>query len=391
MIMGEQDLGGDQVSVSWQGGALDQGDPAMERAAAFAAVLTRTLGAAGYQPRHLSVGVRREAAGGVLHLNVHGDVPGISEPDFEALARATMNGVSGRLGFSLEGDVVLVAQLEGAARVEPSPPGPALAAEPKRSERDWFFIARLAVGLFLGLTLGVLGLPRLQLALPSLPSPVPTTAPPEIISVRELPTEAPPAVTPTPVPIGPGVLLNERFTTPTQKWPNDPNGTVWLSNGEYRMFARDPGRFVSVGVPLPQALRAVQISGQFHKINGPAGGGYGFIIRDQGATPDRDGRNQAGQYLVVEVDDRGDIGVWQRDQTRWIDILPWTHSDAVNVDRAPNALAVNTNGAKLRFDVNGAQVADLTYDRLPLTGGVGIFVGGDLNEVALESLRIETP
>jgi hypothetical protein len=40
--------------------------------------------------------------------------------------------------------------------------------------------------------------------------------------------------------------------------------------------------------------------------------------------------------------------------------------------------------------VNGEVVALLEYDGLPATGGVGIFVGGDLNEVALEWLRIET-
>jgi hypothetical protein len=69
--------------------------------------------------------------------------------------------------------------------------------------------------------------------------------------------------------------------------------------------------------------------------------------------------------------------------------VPWTHSDAVHLDRAPNRLVINTDGASLRFGVNDVQVADLSYDRLPPTGGVGIFVGGDLSEVALEWLRIE--
>lgn len=141
---------------------------------------------------------------------------------------------------------------------------------------------------------------------------------------------------------------------------------------------------------MPDMPRVLQVSAQFHKVEGPAGGGYGLIVRDQRTQPDRDGRNQAGQYLVLEVDDRGDVGIWQRDQTRWIDVVPWTHSEAVQVDHAPNTLAVNVDGAKVRFEVNGAQVVDLTYDRLPPIGGVGIFVGGDLNLVALQWLRIET-
>src|SRR5207302_11365226 len=113
--------------------------------------------------------------------------------------------------------------------------------------------------------------------------------------------------------------------------------------------------------------------------------------RDQGTPAARDGRNQSGQYLVLEVGDRGDIGVWRRDETRWIDIVPWTHSEAVHLGRAPNELVVNTDGSMLRLEVNGVVVAQPSYDRLPAVGGIGIFAGGDLNEVALEWLRIETP
>ena len=40
-------------------------------------------------------------------------------------------------------------------------------------------------------------------------------------------------------------------------------------------------------------------------------------------------------------------------------------------------------------EVNGEAVADLTYDGIGPQGGVGLFVGGDLNEVVLEWLRIE--
>jgi hypothetical protein len=43
------------------------------------------------------------------------------------------------------------------------------------------------------------------------------------------------------------------------------------------------------------------------------------------------------------------------------------------------------------LEVNGQIVAVVSYDNLPSTGGVGVFVGGDLNEVALERLRIDIP
>jgi hypothetical protein len=197
-----------------------------------------------------------------------------------------------------------------------------------------------------------------------------------------------PTVQPTP-PSSSTVLFAERFVAPLADWPNDPQGTAWFADGEYRLFARDPDRFVATGVPLREPVHDARVSAQFRKSGGPSGGGYGLIVRDQGAASDRDSHNQAGQYLVLEVGDRGEVGVWQRDRFRWIDIVPWTHSDAVHPDRATNVLTVTMLDSELRFEVNDELVAELSYDRLPSSGGVGIFVGGDLNEGALEWLRIE--
>ena len=72
----------------------------------------------------------------------------------------------------------------------------------------------------------------------------------------------------------------------------------------------------------------------------PAGGGYGFVIRNQGSTADLDGKSQNGSYLVVEVGDRGEVGIWQRDGARWIDVLTWRHADAVRTGEDPNLLVL---------------------------------------------------
>jgi hypothetical protein len=430
MITNEE-YGEAQLSVEWQDGSVEPGDRALERAAAYASVLARTLAASGYRARHLSVGLHREARG-ILQLNVLGDVPEMAEADFEGLARATLNGVSTRLGFSLEGDLVLTVRLERMNHVDtpmqapaypptlipiptPSPPAPPVAPTPVRpipaeavhEGRGRVPIGRLAVGLAVGLLLGVLGLPRLDLQLPALPFAAPRVVPTPVILVRNtapvdevptpvpLPTQAvlqPTAVPrrPTATPAGPQVLLSQTFAAPLAGWRNEPGGPAWFANGAYRLFALDPGRFVATGVPLAQPLGDAKLTAQFHKLGGPPGGGYGLIVRDQGTLVDRDGRNQNGQYLVVEVGDRGDVGVWQRDQTRWIDILPWTHSEAVRLDRDSNEIVVMTHSANVHFEVNGSAIADVSIDRLPPSGNVGIFAGGDLNEVALERLRIET-
>jgi hypothetical protein len=133
----------------------------------------------------------------------------------------------------------------------------------------------------------------------------------------------------------------------------------------------------------------VVVTAHLRKLNGPNGGGYGIILRDQGPADERDGRNQEGQFLVLEVSDQGDVGIWQRDQSRWIDVLSWIHSEAVHVGSEPNELIARSIGNRLQLDVNGTRVADVMYTGLPPQGGVGIFAGGDLNEVVLDWLRID--
>jgi len=315
--------------------------------------VTRALSAAGYEPRHLSVTT------------------------------------------SESGELVLVARLDPEARVPPPAPAPSRTST----------LARLAIGLSLGLVLGFLGLPRLDLPAlnppPAEPAPVPTAfdtrpAPGQeatILPARILPTLAPPTVapaTPTPAPKAtPVPLFADELTQPLAGWPNDPHGTAWFGGSGYRLYARDADRFVATGVPLGHPLQDVKLTAQFRKMGGPPGGGYGLIIRDQSPPSERDGRNQTGQYLVVEVGDRGDIGIWQRDQTRWIDVVPWQHSDAVNPAGVPNVVGVTTRGESLELQINSQIAAQVTYDKLPRAGGVGIFVGGDLNEVVVEWLRID--
>ena len=400
--------GGVELSVGWQDGLAGTSDETgIERAAVYASLLARRLVAAGYEPRKLSISLRQETAG-VLQLSVLGRVDEISAKAFSIIARDTL------IDFGAD-DLVVVAQLDRPQLAQPAPaPAPsaavrAISSTPKgRGEGPPVALVRLVVGLTFGLLLGFLGLPRIDLPLPTLSNAArvvnPTAVIPEAVAVEQpaliltqppLPTPPPPpTATALPKPTatlagGPRVLFAERFVNPLAGWPNDIQGTAWFGSREYRLFARDPGRFVATGIPLPQPQGDVRLSAQFHKVNGPAGGGYGFIVRDQTEATSRDGRSQAGEYIVLEVDDRGDVGIWRRDQTRWIDLVPWTHSDAVRVDNQPNVLVATTHGRSLRFEVNGEVVAERTYDQLPPFGGVGLFVGGDLNEVALEWLRIE--
>jgi hypothetical protein len=151
-------------------------------------------------------------------------------------------------------------------------------------------------------------------------------------------------------------------------WPSQPGGLVRFEGTQYRLTARVPNRFVAVAAPLAGTLADVRVSASFHKVGGPAGGGYGLIVRDQGPGP-RDGVNQTGEFYVAEVGDRGEFGIWRRADDQWIDLVSWTPSAAV------------------RHDVEVASLVDATLPR----GRVGVFVGGDLNDVVLDRFAVELP
>jgi hypothetical protein len=209
---------------------------------------------------------------------------------------------------------------------------------------------------------------------------------PSAAAVSVVPT-ATLAATPQPTIEARRIVLDERFADNARGWPNNPQSTAWLADGGYQLFASESGKFVAIGVPSVPRLRNVTLTGSFRKVGGPPGGGYGLIVRDQEAGA-RDGLNQEGRYFVLEVGDRGEIGVWQRDGGRWIDRLPWTPSSIVRPGNLTNEVTVRTLGEHITFLVNGTEVTT-QIDATLAEGYVGIFTGGDGNQAMLERLLVE--
>jgi hypothetical protein len=170
---------------------------------------------------------------------------------------------------------------------------------------------------------------------------------------------------------------------------DNPNGPATLSNGTYRVSALQHERFVAIGAPIVDVLRDVVVGASFKKVGGPAGGGFGLIVRDQGPDP-RDGESQAGRYYVLEVGDKGEVGMWRRETDQWIDLLPWTHADAVHPGNDTNEIVVRAVGDQLSLQVNGAQVGSRVDSALP-AGRIGLFVGGDQNQITVDHFWVQVP
>jgi hypothetical protein len=246
------------------------------------------------------------------------------------------------------------------------------------------------------------GAPQPDVAVTDVGVDAATSAPTDLMTVAAQPLEAMPAqgAPATAVPAAPAPVQVETVSaprrlidysaqaTPNPDWPNDQRSTAWFGPDGYHLAARRQGQFVAVGLLADRHVRDVVVTATFHKTGGPAGGGYGLILRDQGPGP-RDGLNQLGRYLVVEVGDRGDVGMWRRADDQWIDLLPWTASASVRPLNAENVIAVRVVGEQLTLAVNGSEVAT-RVDATLQDGGAGVFVGGDDNQAVLTQLTLET-
>ena len=221
------------------------------------------------------------------------------------------------------------------------------------------------------------------------------TQPPSSNSVTIQPNPSGPEVTGTPssLPAPSSIqlrpVLDERFVNTSLNWPSNSQSTAWIADGAYRLFVRQPGQFVAIGAPIATANLDVVVSTTIRKLGGPAGGGYGLIVRDQGPGP-RDGVNQIGNFYALIVNDRGEVAISRRENDHWVEVFPWTLSAAVHTGNTGNELVALAIGSRLGLAVNGTLVASVE-DPAPRVGAVGLYVGGDLTEAAIEKFLVEVP
>ena len=178
------------------------------------------------------------------------------------------------------------------------------------------------------------------------------------------------------------VALDEHFDALKLAWPHDPLITARRVDGGYRITPRGDTDFAAIGAPLGEAFRDVVVGATFRKLGGPENGVYGVLLRDGGPTP-RDGRNQTGRFYLGQVDGRGAVSIWRREQELWFELVPWRESSAVRSGDASNDVSFETVGGRLTLSVNG-ETAAITDDAVLDQGRVGLFVAGGGNDVLVE-------
>jgi hypothetical protein len=222
-------------------------------------------------------------------------------------------------------------------------------------------------------------------------------------SATVAPTAVPTQLAPTAVAAGaPAGTTNTAATQPRETavldfapdrrdglgWPNQRQGVAWFDPDGYHLAARNAGQFVAVAVLSGDGLSDVSVTANFHKVGGPSGGGYGIIVGDQGPGP-RDGINQSGTFFVFEVGDKGEVGVWRRDQDHWVDVLGWTPNPAARAGTGENTLVVQVANGQASFSVNGTDIPIQASGQTIISGRIGVFLGGDGNEAVLSRLQVD--
>jgi osmotically inducible protein OsmC len=381
-----------RFSVVWEAGHTPEAVDSVDHAAHYAMALAHALTSAGYPPIRLVIGIQ-EPSPVRLEVEVHGEVPGLDETSFSSIARIAVSGCRIWQALPPGADVRLRATLAA-----PSPSGrlpsaaspePEAALTPALSQKEKEETLTVPAGGH-GAVIAMVGLVAIAALLYLVTHP-PFQPSVPAVATRPAPTATPaPPLTAVPTAAALRPMLDERFATPDDLWPDDPAGPAWFGAGGYHLVTREPGEFVAVGAPLADPVQDVVVTATFAKNGGPEGGGYGVVVRDQAASA-LDGRAQDGRFLLCEVGDRGEVSIWQRERTRWRAVMPWTRSDAVRPGLAENEVKVIGHEDQISFVVNGQQVAGLTYRDLPARGGVGLFLGGDLNQVTISRLTVQVP
>jgi signal peptidase I len=304
-------------------------------------------------------------AGGIYEYPADGQPITVQDDSYFVLGDNRSVSLDSRLGWLVRAD-----QLVGPASLSYWPPGawgridqPVMAEIPLAATEDVRPVA----------------------ALPAATVPAASVSAPTGVAAVSTPFIAPTVRPPAPT-IG---LLLTGAVKDQLGWPSDPSGPAWLDGGAYRLAVRQAERFVAVTAPVEGMFTDVVVTAAFHKTGGPPGGGYGVIIRDDAREP-RGGVDQGGRFYVAEVGDRGEIGMWRRENDVWVDILSWAPSQAVYPGGTSNQLSLRAVGQRLTLVVNGTEIVSLLDAALP-SGRVGAFVGGDHNEVVLDRFIVELP
>jgi len=164
-----------------------------------------------------------------------------------------------------------------------------------------------------------------------------------------------------------GVLLySDDFSNMNSGWPTrsaDPQiGYCGYKDGRFQIAISEKGKTIQVNPTNIFTNFALESEASLEE--GPDESCYGVILR----------LTEKGNGYYFFITSLGDYSFVKLQNDKWVDIIPWTKSNAIHAGKATNMIKVECNGNKFTFYTNGVKLRECN-DNSILSGNIGLFAG----------------
>ena len=173
------------------------------------------------------------------------------------------------------------------------------------------------------------------------------------------------------------------FSNPQSGWAAGDTGNTRRSyvDGEYEILVRNPGWWAGALCPADKRLNYT-VEADMRIAQGA--GSYGLIF----------GWVDLQHFYLFEVVPDGQFYVVWKFEGNWVQLVPWTSSNAVLPSGAVNRLAVERNGAQITLHINSQFLQTIEDGTYLGELGTGLYVQADASSAAtvrFDNFRIEAP
>lgn len=177
---------------------------------------------------------------------------------------------------------------------------------------------------------------------------------------------APPTTVPTYAQVGLVTRIEDDFSNPQSGWEMgaDADGEWGYHDGVYRIAVDAADLAIWANRQQREEWSAVVVEVEAYRAAGPIDNQYGIVVRY---------RDQGNFYLFSVASD-GLYAVQMLRNDQWIDLHPWTTSEAIRQGDGVNALRVECQGSVMRFFVNNQFLTEVMDATFP-SGSVGLLAG----------------
>lgn len=157
------------------------------------------------------------------------------------------------------------------------------------------------------------------------------------------------------------LLYSDDFSDANSGWATGPPSQIsWTGykNGKYQIEVFQQGKYTSVCKLREFTDFVMEVEAAIDKGYSNA---YGVILRQV----DKD------NFYRFKVSGLGAYGFDKMQNGDWVDIIPWSRSNAIHGGKATNLIKVECKGDKFQFYVNGIELRECTDDSFN-SGHIGI-------------------